>query len=190
MSEGKKTQGAQRRVQGQGRAGSGAWGEDGDGDRAGVRRASGAGGPMEEGDSGERRRPVRRQARPEAGGREQPGGQAVQRDRQAEDAGRLAQKKAWGMSPVERARWIEREDKMPLTMQCELAGVPRSTVYRQPAYGGLLVRSRELRQSETRAAPDAGNGLGGHGAGTFHEQATPAAQGLSLPAARGGGHAA
>jgi putative transposase len=35
------------------------------------------------------------------------------------------------MSPAERARWIEREDKMPLTMQCELAGVPRSTVYRQ-----------------------------------------------------------
>jgi len=35
------------------------------------------------------------------------------------------------MSPAERARWIEREDKMPLTMQCELAGVARSTVYRR-----------------------------------------------------------
>jgi putative transposase len=35
------------------------------------------------------------------------------------------------MSPAERARWIEREDRMPLTMQCELAGVPRSTVYRR-----------------------------------------------------------
>ena len=35
------------------------------------------------------------------------------------------------MSSAERARWIERADKMPLTMQCELAGVPRSTVYRR-----------------------------------------------------------
>jgi putative transposase len=35
------------------------------------------------------------------------------------------------MSPAERARWIAREDEMPLTMQCELAGVPRSTVYRR-----------------------------------------------------------
>jgi len=35
------------------------------------------------------------------------------------------------MSPAERSRWIEREDKMSLTMQCELAGVPRSTVYRR-----------------------------------------------------------
>jgi putative transposase len=35
------------------------------------------------------------------------------------------------MSPAERTRWIAREDEMPLTMQCELAGVPRSTVYRR-----------------------------------------------------------
>ncbi len=35
------------------------------------------------------------------------------------------------MSPAERARWIAREDEMPLTMQCELAGVARSTVYRR-----------------------------------------------------------
>jgi len=35
------------------------------------------------------------------------------------------------MSPAERARWIAREDEMPLTIQCELAGVPRSTVYRR-----------------------------------------------------------
>jgi putative transposase len=35
------------------------------------------------------------------------------------------------MSPAERQRWIEREDDMPLTMQCELAGVPRSSVYRR-----------------------------------------------------------
>ncbi|WP_229217358.1 IS3 family transposase [Massilia forsythiae] len=40
-------------------------------------------------------------------------------------------KKLGGMSPAERARWIAREDAMPLTMQCELAGVPRSTVYRR-----------------------------------------------------------
>jgi len=35
------------------------------------------------------------------------------------------------MSPAERQRWIEREDDMPLTMQCELAGVARSSVYRR-----------------------------------------------------------
>ncbi|MCS0585562.1 IS3 family transposase [Massilia pinisoli] len=40
-------------------------------------------------------------------------------------------KKLGGMNPAERARWIGREDDMPLTMQCELAGVPRSTVYRR-----------------------------------------------------------
>jgi putative transposase len=35
------------------------------------------------------------------------------------------------MSPAERQRWIEREDDMPLTMQCALAGVPRASVYRR-----------------------------------------------------------
>ena len=35
------------------------------------------------------------------------------------------------MSPAERARWIERDDDMPLTMQCELASIPRSSVYRR-----------------------------------------------------------
>jgi putative transposase len=35
------------------------------------------------------------------------------------------------MSPAERARWIEQKDDMPLQMQCELAGVPRSSVYRR-----------------------------------------------------------
>jgi putative transposase len=33
------------------------------------------------------------------------------------------------MSPAERARWVEQKDDMPLTLQCELAGVPRSSVY-------------------------------------------------------------
>lgn len=35
------------------------------------------------------------------------------------------------MSAAERSQWIARDDDMPLTMQCELAGVPRSTVYRR-----------------------------------------------------------
>jgi putative transposase len=35
------------------------------------------------------------------------------------------------MSPAERTRWIEQKDEMPLTLQCELAGVPRSSVYRR-----------------------------------------------------------
>ena len=35
------------------------------------------------------------------------------------------------MSPAERARWIEQKDDMPLTLQCELAGIPRSSVYRR-----------------------------------------------------------
>lgn len=35
------------------------------------------------------------------------------------------------MSPVERAQWIDRGDEVPLTVQCELAAVSRSTVYRR-----------------------------------------------------------
>ena len=35
------------------------------------------------------------------------------------------------MSAAERARWIEQGDEVPLAVQCELAGVPRSTVYRR-----------------------------------------------------------
>ena len=35
------------------------------------------------------------------------------------------------MSPVERAQWIDRGDEVPLAMQCELAAVPRSSVYRR-----------------------------------------------------------
>ena len=35
------------------------------------------------------------------------------------------------MSPAERLQWVERDDDMPLATQCELAGVPRSTVYRR-----------------------------------------------------------
>jgi putative transposase len=35
------------------------------------------------------------------------------------------------MSAAERAQWVERDDEMPLTLQCELAGVPRSSVYRR-----------------------------------------------------------
>jgi putative transposase len=126
------------------------------------------------------------------------------------------------MSPAERARWIGREDDMPLTMQCELAGVPRSTVYRRletaareecldeedgrlralideeytsrPFYGSrrmaVVLRGRPPRQPQARATPDAGDGVGGHGAGPGDEQGASAAQGLSLPVARGGGRAA
>lgn len=35
------------------------------------------------------------------------------------------------MSPAERAQWIDRSDEVPLVVQCELAAVPRSTVYRR-----------------------------------------------------------
>ena len=35
------------------------------------------------------------------------------------------------MTPAERALWIEQGDEMPLATQCELAGVPRSSVYRR-----------------------------------------------------------
>jgi putative transposase len=35
------------------------------------------------------------------------------------------------MSPSERSQWIEQGDDMPLAMQCELASVPRSSVYRR-----------------------------------------------------------
>jgi putative transposase len=35
------------------------------------------------------------------------------------------------MSPAERAQWIERDHEVPLTMQCELASIPRSSVYRR-----------------------------------------------------------
>ncbi|WP_426343070.1 IS3 family transposase [Pseudoduganella sp. R-32] len=40
-------------------------------------------------------------------------------------------KKLGGMSPSERSQWIEQGDDMPLAMQCELASVPRSSVYRR-----------------------------------------------------------
>jgi transposase-like protein len=36
-------------------------------------------------------------------------------------------KKNRGLPQAERSHWIEREDKVPLAMQCELAGVPRSS---------------------------------------------------------------
>ncbi len=35
------------------------------------------------------------------------------------------------MSPAERSQWIERDGEVPLAMQCELAGVPRSSAYRR-----------------------------------------------------------
>lgn len=35
------------------------------------------------------------------------------------------------MSPAERSKWIEQSDDMPLAVQCDLASVPRSSVYRR-----------------------------------------------------------
>jgi putative transposase len=35
------------------------------------------------------------------------------------------------MTHAQRLQWIERGDEVPLAMQCELAGVPRSSVYRR-----------------------------------------------------------
>jgi putative transposase len=35
------------------------------------------------------------------------------------------------MTQAERSQWIERDDEVTLAMQCELAGVPRSSVYRR-----------------------------------------------------------
>lgn len=35
------------------------------------------------------------------------------------------------MTQAERSQWIEGGDKVPLAMQCELAGVPRSSAYRR-----------------------------------------------------------
>jgi putative transposase len=35
------------------------------------------------------------------------------------------------MSQAERSQWVEQSDDMPLALQCELAGVPRSSVYRR-----------------------------------------------------------
>jgi putative transposase len=35
------------------------------------------------------------------------------------------------VSPAERSQWIERDDEVPLAMQCDLAGVSRSSVYRR-----------------------------------------------------------
>jgi putative transposase len=49
------------------------------------------------------------------------------------------------MSPAERARWIERDDDMPLTMQCELASIPRSSVYRRME---AAVRERCLTEED------------------------------------------
>lgn len=35
------------------------------------------------------------------------------------------------MTQAERSQWIERGDEVPLAIQCELAGVPRSSAYRR-----------------------------------------------------------
>lgn len=54
------------------------------------------------------------------------------------------------MTRAERSRWIERGDEVPLAMQCELAGVPRSSVYRRmdAACRVQLEDSEELKLRE------------------------------------------
>ncbi|WP_426342443.1 IS3 family transposase [Pseudoduganella sp. S-14] len=56
-------------------------------------------------------------------------------------------KKLGGMSPAERARWIERDDEMPLTMQCELASISRSSVYRRME---AAVREQSLTEEDSQ----------------------------------------
>lgn len=57
------------------------------------------------------------------------------------------------MSAAERARWIEQGDKVPLAMQCELAGVPRSTVYRR-LEAAARVQSEDEEDLQLRALID------------------------------------
>jgi len=57
------------------------------------------------------------------------------------------------MSATERARWIEQGDKVPLAMQCELAGVPRSTVYRR-LEAAARVQSEDEEDLQLRALID------------------------------------
>ena len=54
------------------------------------------------------------------------------------------------MTHAERSQWIERGDEVPLAMQCELAGVPRSSVYRRMDAGcrGQLEDAEELKLRE------------------------------------------
>lgn len=57
------------------------------------------------------------------------------------------------MSAAERTRWIEQGDKVPLAMQCELAGVPRSTVYRRLGAAGRA-QSEDEEDLQLRALID------------------------------------
>ena len=57
------------------------------------------------------------------------------------------------MTHAERARWIERGDKMPLAMQCELAGVPRSPAYRR-IDAGCRAQLEDAQELELRKLID------------------------------------
>lgn len=59
----------------------------------------------------------------------------------------IGSKKARGMTHAERSQWIERGDEVSLAMQCGLAGVPRSSVYRRmaAAHRGKLEDAEELK---------------------------------------------
>ncbi len=57
------------------------------------------------------------------------------------------------MSAAERSQWIERNDEVPLAMQCELAGIARSTVYRR-LEAAARVRCEDEEDLQLRALID------------------------------------
>ena len=69
---------------------------------------------MEKGVAGAGGQPVRRQARPETGGRVGQPGAAVLRDRAVEDGDGLAEKKVRGQPLADRKGWIDKAG--PLTL--------------------------------------------------------------------------
>jgi hypothetical protein len=127
MREG-KTSGTHGRVQGQGRSGGRSRRQDCDGDRARVRRASCAGGPVEILESAGTLLDIQRGPKPVD--------ESSPEDKLYGDIGRLKMevdwlKKAGAVSREARLGWIEAgHEKLPLTRQCELASVPHATVYR------------------------------------------------------------
>src|SRR6476659_618120 len=100
---------------------------------------------------------------------------------------------------------------LPISQQCRLLALPRSSVYRKPAEGqrggscdygadrsalsgpallrvapdgGVAGNPRPSRQPQAGAAPDAAVGTGGDLPTPEYEQAGSGTQDLSLPAAR------
>src|SRR5437660_6563178 len=116
------------------------------------------------------------------------------------------------MSRAERRALVEREDAaLPVSQQCRLLAVSRSSVYRPPAEvgevdraimalidrqylarpllrlapdGGVAGDPRPCGQSQTGPAPDAVNGAGGDLPASEYEQASRGAQSLPVLAWR------